>query len=126
VHDCGQLTLKALDLYQDFVDKSKVTLWGGSHGGYLIGMLTGHPDYCHLWAAAASRNPVLNMSFMLSSTDIPDWMYACVLNKSMTFAELSSAQNKAFFDRSPINLIKNVKTPTLLLIGQKDLRVPHS
>ena len=31
-----------------------------------------------------------------------------------------------FFDKSPISMVKNVVTPSLLLIGEKDQRVPHA
>lgn len=75
VHDCGQLTLKALDHFKSIIDPSRLAVYGGSHGGYLTGWLIGHPDYCHLWKAAVLWNPVINMSYMLASTDIPDWIY---------------------------------------------------
>jgi len=53
---------------------------GGSHGGFLSAWAIGHPQYNHIYKAASLWNPVLNMSFMVQSTDIPDWIQACVQN----------------------------------------------
>lgn len=64
------------------------------------------------------------MSYMLASTDITDWNFACCLNKDLTFANMTSDDNTAFFNKSPVSVVKNVTTPSLLLIGDKDLRVP--
>jgi acylaminoacyl-peptidase len=66
VEDCGNLTLKALEHYKDIVDPIRIGVYGGSHGGFLTGWLTGHPSFKHLWAAAILWNPVLNMSYMVA------------------------------------------------------------
>ena len=89
----------------------------------MTGWLIGHPDYKDLWRAAVLWNPVINMSYMYSSTDIPDWILACCLNKDMSY-KVSSADNKVFFDKSPISVVSNVTTPSLLVIGGSDKRVP--
>jgi acylaminoacyl-peptidase len=86
--------------------------------------LAGHPKFKDLWAAAVLWNPVLNMSYMLMSSDIPDWVYACALNKNHSFSNLTSEENNAFFQKSPMSVMKNVKTPTIICIGEGDLRVP--
>ena len=103
---------------------------GGSHGGFLTGWLIGHPDYAGMWAAASLRNAVLDMSYMITASEIPDWIYACSMNRafdhfsSCGFETYSVEDNKHFFERSPISQIQNVKTPALFLIGDNDLRVP--
>ena len=56
-------------------------VYGGSHGGFLTGWLIGHPEYSKLFSAGILWNPVLNMSYMVASTDIPDWVHACVLGE---------------------------------------------
>jgi len=124
VEDCGDLTLLALEKFKDLVDPKRVGVHGGSHGGFMTGWLIGHPKYKDLWAAAALWNPVLNMAYMISQADIPDWIYACCHKKELKFAELSAADSASFFDKSPMSVVKNVKTPSLLIIGDKDLRVP--
>lgn len=59
-------------------------VYGGSHGGFMTGWLIGHPEFKDMWAASALWNPVLDMTYMLQSTDIPDWIYACSQNKELT------------------------------------------
>jgi acylaminoacyl-peptidase len=81
VYDAGEMTKKALESFPDQIDPTKLGVYGGSHGGFLTSWLVGHPDYKDLYAAAVSWNPVLNMSYMVASTDIPDWMYACCKNE---------------------------------------------
>lgn len=98
---------------------------GGSHGGFMTAWLIGHPEFKDLWAAAAIRNAVLDMSYMVVATDIPDWIYACCQNKELTaFSEYSASDTEDFFLKSPISVINNVRTPLLLLVGSSDQRVP--
>ncbi|XP_059310051.1 LOW QUALITY PROTEIN: acylamino-acid-releasing enzyme-like [Lycium ferocissimum] len=120
-------TLAAIDHVIDMglADPSKITVLGGSHGGFLTTHLTGQaPDK---FAAAATRNPVCSIPLMVGTSDIPDWCYAetfgC-LGKSM-FTEAPSSEHLAVFhSKSPISYISKVKTPILFLLGAKDLRVP--
>lgn len=83
VEDCGELTLKALKQFESIVDPAKVAVTGGSHGGFLTAWLCGHPTYKDLWACSAMRNAVLDMNYMNASTDIPDWIAACIFNKDL-------------------------------------------
>jgi acylaminoacyl-peptidase len=117
VHDCGQLAQLAIKKFAPIVDENRVAVYGASHGGFLTGWLIGHPDYKHLWKSAVLWNPVINMSYMWSSTDIPDWILACCLNKAWTH-RVSSDDNKVFWDKSPISVVQNVTTPSLVLIGE--------
>jgi hypothetical protein len=49
----------------------------------MTGWLIGHPDFKNLWSCAALWNAVLDMTYMVSSTDIPDWIFACCQNKHL-------------------------------------------
>jgi len=84
VDDVANLTLKCLNLYPEIVDQSRVGITGGSHGGYLTGWMIGHPKYNQIWKAAAARNPVFNLNYMLAATEIPDWIFACTKNSTDT------------------------------------------
>lgn len=106
------------------VDPKKVAVTGGSHGGYLTGWLTGHPKYKDLWACSAVRNAVLDMNYMNASTDIPDWIQACVFNEPLDQSCLTTEQVKMIHERSPISVVHNVKAPMLIMVGEVDLRVP--
>jgi len=126
VYDNGELIKKALADYAERLDSKRVVMYGGSHGGFLTGWLIGHPDYCHLFSCAILWNGVLNMQYMVSSTDIPDWCYSCTLNKDVVWEGISEEDSLALLRQSPISVVKNVKTPALILVGGKDLRAtPH-
>ena len=114
VEDCGKLTQLALSKFADVVDPKKVGCYGGSHGGFLTCWLIGHPDYKHLWACADALNAVIDMNYMNTSTDIPDWIHACVFNKPLDQSYLSEDQVKEISRRSPISHVDNVTTPLLL------------
>ena len=124
VEDCGNLTKMAIEQFGDVVDPKRVCVEGGSHGGFLTGWLIGHPEFKDLWAAAALWNPVLDMSYMITASDIPDWIYACCQQKELSFANYTLDNNRAFFLKSPISQVQNVHTPSLFLVGSGDKRVP--
>ena len=70
----------------------------------MTGWLIGHPDFKDMWVASALWNPVLDMTYMLQSTDIPDWIYACSQNKELTdFSSITLQDSQEFFNRSPIS-----------------------
>nr|KAF6310074.1 acylaminoacyl-peptide hydrolase [Myotis myotis] len=69
-------------------------------------------------------NPVINIASMLGSTDIPDW---CVVEAGFSYSsdrlpDLSMWAE--MLDKSPLKYSPQVKTPLLLMLGQKDRRVP--
>ncbi|RUS30576.1 hypothetical protein BC938DRAFT_479228 [Jimgerdemannia flammicorona] len=65
---------------------------------------------------------------MASTTDIPDWTFAEVgLPYSFASPPVVKPEHYAFmYERSPIVNVDKIKTPTLLLIGECDRRVPPS
>lgn len=61
------------------IDGDKVFSFGGSHGGFLGGILAGrHHEH---FTANVLLNPVLSLPFMISTSDIPDWVMVEGLNK---------------------------------------------
>lgn len=62
---------------------------------------------------------------MRSASDIPDWISGCVFNRQLDLCGYTSEEIKILHERSPISGVGSVTTPTLILIGDSDLRVPN-
>jgi acylaminoacyl-peptidase len=113
-------------LKSGLVDPERVGICGGSHGGYLTAHATS--QYPDLFRAAAMRNPVVNIASMVTATDIPDWCYVEATGSYSwkEFKPPTKDEILTMYDRSPVRLIDRVRTPTLVALGLKDLRVPPS
>ncbi|KNZ55142.1 hypothetical protein VP01_2755g3 [Puccinia sorghi] len=118
---------------------NRIFVNGGSHGGFITAHLTSR--YPELFAAACMRNPVVDLVGTASGgSDIPDWSYAEAGIKFPLLSSESSERSdideigkvsvnetdfKILRDSSPIKFIQNVKTPTLILLGNQDRRVSN-
>ena len=109
--DCGNLTKKALEQFSDIIDPERLGVFGGSHGGFLTGHMIGQPEFKDMWKAASLWNPVLDMTYMVNSTDIPDWIFACCGVEELDFNALTPERKVNFFNRSPMAYMQNVTTP---------------
>ena len=104
-------------IQQGFVDERNLFVTGGSGGGILTAWIVGKTDR---FRAAVSAKPVINWySFVLTSDYYP------FFNKYW-FPGFPWEHAEHYLKRSPLSLVGNVKTPTMLLTGEQDYRTPIS
>lgn len=96
------------------VDAKRIVVNGGSYGGYMTAWLIGHYP---MFRAAVAHAPVVNNISMWGTTDIPSF-------KEWSYGGRPLANFRLYWQQSPISALKGVKTPTLVLVGDVDLRVP--
>ena len=107
--------MKGVDetIKRGYIDEKNLFVTGGSGGGVLTAWIVGHTDR---FAAAVSMKPVVNWYSFVGTTDGADWYY--------NFKKLPWEDPAEHIQRSPITYVGNVKTPTMLLTGELDLRTP--
>lgn len=104
-------------LKRGFVDPDRLFVTGGSGGGILTAWVVGRTNR---FRAAVSAKPVINWySFALTTDGYPYfWQY--------WFDGYPWEDPEQYHQRSPISLVGNVTTPTMLLTGEQDHRTPIS
>jgi dipeptidyl aminopeptidase/acylaminoacyl peptidase len=96
-----------------YIDERNLFVTGGSGGGVLSSWIVGHTDR---FAAAVVMKPVINWYSFVGTTDGSSWYY--------NFKKLPWEDPSEHLRRSPLTYVGNVKTPTMLLTGELDLRTP--
>jgi acylaminoacyl-peptidase len=98
-----------------YVDENNLFVTGGSGGGVLSAWIVGKTDR---FRAAVVAKPVINWySFVLTSDNISFyWQY--------WFPGYPWDNLEHYMKRSPLSLVGNVTTPTMLLTGESDFRTP--
>ena len=112
--DYGDL-MRGVDevIKRGYTDERNLFVTGGSGGGVLTTWIVGHTDR---FAAAVAMKPVVNWYSFVGTTDGADWYY--------NFKQLPWEDPAEHLRRSPLTYVGNVKTPTMLLTGDLDLRTP--
>jgi dipeptidyl aminopeptidase/acylaminoacyl peptidase len=96
-----------------FIDERNLFVCGGSGGGVLTAWIVGHTDR---FAAAVSMRPVINWHSFVGITDGPNWY--------RQFKKYPWEDPMEYHVRSPLAYVGNVKTPTMVMTGEEDLRTP--
>ena len=104
-------------LEKGYVDPNNLFVTGGSGGGVLTAWIVGKTGR---FRAAVASKPVINWISISGTSDIyvtfsKYWMPAPVWEGFETY-----------WKYSPLSLVGNVTTPTMLLTGESDLRTPIS
>ena len=73
------------------------------------------------------RNPVLNMGSCVATSDIPDWSCAeAGVHYDFDSPPLITPSiYETLWKASPMSVAHKVKTPVLMILGEKDQRVPN-
>jgi dipeptidyl aminopeptidase/acylaminoacyl peptidase len=97
-----------------FADASRMTAAGGSYGGYMIDWILGHTQR---FKALISHDGVYNLNSEFGATEelwFPMWEYGGTpWDKPENYAKWS-----------PNNFVQEFHTPTLVIHGEQDFRVP--
>ena len=103
-------------LKQPYIDNRKLVAAGASYGGYMVNWMLGHTSR---FRAFVSHAGVFDLRSMFGSTEelwFPLWEFSG-----------PPWDNPEMYARwSPSNFVRNFKTPTLVVHGEKDYRVPVS
>jgi dipeptidyl aminopeptidase/acylaminoacyl peptidase len=99
------------------VDPDQLFVTGGSGGGVLTAWIVGQT---HRFRAAAAQKPVINWASMVLTTDISTYV------PRYWFGKLPWEDPQGYWKRSPLSLVGNVTTPTLVVVGEQDFRTPVS
>ncbi len=102
-------------LARGYVDERNLFVYGGSGGGVLTAWIVGHTDR---FTAAVSKAPVINWISFVGTTDGSGWY--------RNFREFPWDDPTEHLARSPLMVVGNVTTPTMLLTHERDLRTPIS
>ncbi|MEM1423236.1 MAG: S9 family peptidase [Planctomycetota bacterium] len=98
-----------------FIDEDRLFITGGSGGGVLTAWAVGKTDR---FAGAVVAKPVINWYSMILYGDFPAFFM------KYWFPGPPWEHQDHYMARSPISLVGNVNTPTMLITGSKDLRTP--
>jgi dipeptidyl aminopeptidase/acylaminoacyl peptidase len=100
---------------QGNVDTGNLFVTGGSGGGVLTAWIVGKTDR---FRAAVVAKPVINWSSFVLTSDVTPFFYR------YWFGAQPWEKPEEYWRRSPLSLVGNVKTPTMLLTGEADYRTP--
>jgi acylaminoacyl-peptidase len=100
-----------------YVDTSRLYVTGGSGGGVLTCWMIGRTTR---FRAAVTVYPVINWYSFVLTSDIGNW------TSKYWFPGLPWDHVEHYEKRSLLSVVKNVKTPTMVLTGEEDYRTPMS
>jgi len=98
-------------------DPADLFVTGGSGGGVLTSWIVGKTDR---FKAAATQKPVINWISEALTMDNTGF------TSRYWFKKQPWEDPMSYWNRSPLSLVGNVKTPTLVVVGSMDYRTPVS
>lgn len=104
-------------LAKGYIDRERLYVTGGSGGGVLTCWMIGRTTR---FRAAVTVYPVINWYSWLLTADIGPWI------GKYWFPAMPWDDPQHYEKRSLLSVVKNVKTPTMVLTGEADYRTPMS
>lgn len=116
--DYGDL-MSAVDaaIAKGVADPDNLFVTGGSGGGVLTSWIVGKTDR---FKAAAAQKPVINWISEALTMD------GTGFTSRYWFKKQPWEDPMSYWNRSPLSLVGNVKTPTMVVVGSEDFRTPVS
>ena len=116
-HDYDDL-MSAVDaaIAKGSVNPDQLYVTGGSGGGVLTAWIVGKTQR---FEAAATQKPVINWASFALTTDIATYV------PKYWFGKLPWEDPEGYWKHSPLSLVGNVTTPTLVVVGGEDYRTPR-
>jgi dipeptidyl aminopeptidase/acylaminoacyl peptidase len=99
-----------------YMDRDKVAAAGGSYGGFMVNWIAGHSDR---FKALISHAGVFDLTSKYGTTE-ELWF------PEFEFGGTPWDNPQLYRDQSPSGFVKNFKTPTLVIHGALDFRVPDA
>jgi len=103
-------------IQQGIADSTQMAIGGWSYGGYMTAWAVSQTNR---FKAAVMGAGLSDLTSFYGTTDVPTFM-------RWYFEDYPYGRQQVYEQRSPMTFIKNVRTPTLVLHGEADLRVPIS
>lgn len=100
-----------------FIDEDQLYVTGGSAGGVSTAYLVGLTDR---FRAAVAAKPIINWTSKVLTGDIYTYQI------KHQFPGTPWEEFEHYWERSPLSLVGNVSTPTMLMTGEEDYRTPIS
>jgi dipeptidyl aminopeptidase/acylaminoacyl peptidase len=98
-------------------DPQNLFVVGGSGGGLLTAWIVGKTGR---FKAAVAQKPVINWTSEVLTVDIYSFM------ARYWFGKMPWEDPGGYWKRSPLSLVGNVTTPTMVMVGEEDHRTPPS
>jgi dipeptidyl aminopeptidase/acylaminoacyl peptidase len=98
-------------------DPDNLFVCGGSGGGLLTAWVVGKT---HRFKAAVAEKPVIDWTSEVLTVDLYTFM------ARYWFGKMPWEDPMGYWNRSPLSLVGNVETPTMVMVGDEDHRTPPS
>jgi dipeptidyl aminopeptidase/acylaminoacyl peptidase len=101
-----------------FIDKDRIGAAGGSYGGYMVNWMNGHTDRFKCFVSHSGIMNEFNMYGVTEELWFEEWEMG---------GPYWEDKNRELYEKwSPYAYAQNFKTPTLVIHGELDFRVPVS